>query len=73
MGNRRKSGTVFANVAHRKALAWLGHSSSDMLDQYYHLHDADSHEAMEALANGSQGSPTDCDELDPLEGNLRAI
>lgn len=37
-------------VAYRKALAWLGHSSSEMLDLYYHLHDADSQEAMRALA-----------------------
>ncbi len=37
-------------VAYRKALAWLGHSSSDMLDLYYHLHDADSRHAMLALA-----------------------
>jgi hypothetical protein len=36
--------------AYRKALAWLGHSSSDMLDLYYHLHDEDSQETMRALA-----------------------
>ncbi len=40
-------------VAHRKALAWLGHSSSDMLDLYYHLHDDDSQQAMAALAGGN--------------------
>ncbi len=40
-------------VAHRKALAWLGHSSSDMLDLYYHLHDDDSQQAMLALAGGN--------------------
>lgn len=38
------------HVAYRKALAWLGHSSSDMLDLYYHLHDEDSQEAMRAPA-----------------------
>jgi integrase len=38
------------NVAYRKALAWLGHSSSEMLDLYYHLHDEDSRNAMIALA-----------------------
>ena len=37
-------------VAYRKALAWLGHSSSEMLDLYYHLHDDDSQQAMMALA-----------------------
>jgi site-specific recombinase XerD len=37
-------------VAYRKALAWLGHSSSEMLDLYYHLHDEDSQQAMQALA-----------------------
>ena len=41
------------NVAYRKALAWLGHSSSQMLDLYYHLHDEDSQQAMVALANSS--------------------
>ena len=25
-----------------KALTWLGHSSSEMLELYYHLHDNDS-------------------------------
>ena len=38
------------NVAHRKVLAWLGHSSSEMLDLYYHLHDEDSRMTMMALA-----------------------
>ena len=37
-------------MAYRKALAWPGHSSSDMLDLYYHLHDEDSQQAMRALA-----------------------
>ncbi len=57
-------------VAHRKALAWLGHSSSDMLDLYYHLHDADSQAAMRSLADDtlvkSQGTGVG------FEGNLRA-
>jgi integrase len=41
------------NIAYRKALAWLGHSSSQMLDLYYHLYDEDSQQAMTALANFS--------------------
>ena len=41
-------------VAHRKALAWLGHSSSQMLDLYYHLHDEESKQAMLALARTGQ-------------------
>jgi site-specific recombinase XerD len=49
------------NVAYRKALAWLGHSSSQMLDLYYHLHDEDSQQAMMALAktenNGNSAAP----------------
>jgi len=61
------------NVAYRKALAWLGHSSSQMLDLYYHLHDEDSQRAMEALAeSGSTGSRDDKEEAPP-EGNSRAI
>ena len=44
-GPRSRGQVTFASlcanhrVAHRKALAWLGHSSSEMLDLYYHLHD----------------------------------
>jgi hypothetical protein len=37
-------------VAERKALAWLGHSDSDILKLYYHLSDAESAAAMESLA-----------------------
>lgn len=40
------------HVAHRKALAWMGHSSSQILDLYYHLSDAESESAMKALAAG---------------------
>ena len=50
-------------IAYRKALAWLGHSSSAMLDLYYHLHDEDSQRAMLALASTAEES---------FEGNLRA-
>lgn len=38
------------HVAYRKALSWLGHSSSDILDLYYHLHDDESEAAMRSLA-----------------------
>lgn len=37
-------------VAYKKALAWLGHRSSDILDLYYHLNDAESQSAMASLA-----------------------
>ncbi len=37
-------------VAERKALAWLGHSDSDILKLYYHLSDFESAAAMESLA-----------------------
>ena len=56
-------------VAHRKALAWLGHSSSDMLDLYYHLHDEDSQQTMLALAK----SHIIVDEKMPIEGSLRTV
>jgi len=39
-----------SSVPYRMALAWLGHSSSDILDHYYHLHDAESEAAMRSLA-----------------------
>ena len=49
---RHHFASMYANhgVAHRKALAWLGHSSSEMLDLYYHLHDEDSQQTMMDLA-----------------------
>eukprot|EP00752_Nemacystus_decipiens_P013681 g12134.t1 len=37
-------------VAYKKALAWLGHRSSDILDLYYHLNDAESQSAMASLS-----------------------
>ena len=70
------------NVAYRKALTWLGHSSSEILDLYYHLHDADSQAAMQALAGGGEAGPGDVQIDDavtssempdtPAEGTLRA-
>ncbi len=42
------------HVAYRKALAWMGHSSSEVLDLYYHLHDEESESAMKALALGRE-------------------
>ncbi|MCB9838998.1 MAG: tyrosine-type recombinase/integrase [Phycisphaeraceae bacterium] len=39
-----------ARVPYRMALAWMGHSSSQVLDLYYHLHDEDSEAAMQTLA-----------------------
>jgi len=59
------------HVAHRKALAWLGHSSSDILELYYHLTDADSQAAMHALA---ASFPLEMKTAIPVsEGNLRAM
>jgi hypothetical protein len=69
-------------VAHRKALTWMGHSSSEILDLYYHLSDPDSQGAMKALATTTAfqtlaptvtttGSTTTTMEA-PFEGNLRA-
>lgn len=73
-------------VAYRKALAWLGHSSSEMLNLYYHLHDEDSQAAMVALAKdteeqagkeendknqGDEQAESD-GQASPSEGNLRA-
>jgi len=39
-----------SSVPHRMALAWMGHSSSHILDLYYHLHDAESEAAMKIIA-----------------------
>ena len=41
-------------IAYKKALLWMGHSSSEILDLYYHLSDADSQAAMQSLANDTQ-------------------
>jgi hypothetical protein len=60
-------------VAYRKALAWLGHSDSSILQLYYHLTDSDSQAAMEALAGDGFRAPEMKPEVQPLEGNLRAI
>ena len=59
-------------IAYRKALAWLGHSSSEMLDLYYHLHDEDSQQAMMALANSHVVGGSFNSQDSPCEGNLRA-
>jgi len=60
------------HVAYRKALAWLGHSSSEMLDLYYHLHDEDSQQAMMALAGGDETAEDGQQPDSPSEGTLRA-
>ena len=60
------------NIAYRKALAWLGHSSSQMLDLYYHLYDEDSQQAMLALANSSVIGGCFGSLDSTYEGNLRA-
>lgn len=36
-------------VPYRMVLSWLGHAGSEVLDQYYHLEDAESAEAMRML------------------------
>jgi len=59
------------HVAHRKALAWLGHSSSEMLDLYYHLHDDDSQKAMSALASSGPNHMIQHNEDSAFEGHLR--
>lgn len=60
-------------VAYRKALAWLGHSSSDMLDLYYHLHDEDSQQAMRALAGVPAGTTPAQTISSPSEDSLRTV
>ena len=60
-------------IAHRKTLAWLGHSSSEMLDLYYHLHYDDSLNAMEALAAGTATYATRALVDSGFEGSLRAV
>ena len=59
-------------IAHRKALAWLGHRSSEMMDLYYHLHDEDSQQAMMALAKSGQNDADSENEISVFEGSLGA-
>jgi len=62
------------HVAYRKALAWLGHSSSEILDLYYHLNDADSQAAMQALAGDGLGSGKQTEASDDSdEAAIRAF
>ncbi len=49
----------------------LGHSSSEMLDLYYHLHDEDSQQAMRALAATAKNGATVSEQDSTPEGNLR--
>jgi integrase len=64
------------HVAYRKALAWLGHSDSSILQLYYHLSDSDSQAAMDALAGVGHGaSPVEVKgpaATRAIEGALRA-
>ena len=60
------------HVAFRKALAWLGYSSSQMLDMCYHLYDEDSQKAMMAFAKIDEIVTSNSGEYSPFEGNLRA-
>ena len=39
-----------SRIPYRMSLAWMGHSSSSILDLYYHLHDEDSEAAMKTVA-----------------------
>jgi integrase len=59
-------------VTYRKALAWLGHSSSQMPDLYYHLHDEGSENAMMALAESAGAGAGEDAGISPIEGTLRA-
>ncbi len=44
-----------SSIPYRMALAWMGHSSSSILDLYYHLHDAESEAAMLRMAEDRGG------------------
>ena len=51
----------------------MGHSSSQMLDLYYHLYDEDSQQAMAALANTCLVDGYFGAQASTFEGNLRAL
>ena len=56
-------------MAYRKAFAWLGHSNSEMLDLYYHLHDDDSQKTMMELAKSGTSDLADVG----FEDSLRTV
>lgn len=56
-------------VSYKKALAWLGHSDSEMLSNYYHLHDEESERSMRALAESSPWSPPEVPSPRPTPGD----
>ena len=60
-------------VTYRKALAWLGHSDSSILELYYHLSDSDSQAAMQSLASDHLGTSKSIPCPARVEGNLRAM
>lgn len=55
-------------VAYKKALAWLGHRSSDILDLYYHLNDAESQSAMASLSDDTFPTLPSDDAAVPTSG-----
>ena len=47
------------NVSYKYALEWMGHRSSDILDLYYTMFDADAHAAMKTLVYPPPKKPTE--------------
>lgn len=47
------------NVSYKYALEWMGHRSSDILDLYYCMFDADAHAAMKTLVYSKPQKPTE--------------
>jgi hypothetical protein len=72
IGALREESSLSLRQLSRKALAWLGHSSSDMLELYHHLHDDDSQRAMQQLAASAEQGLGGPQPESPIEGNLRA-
>lgn len=56
------------NVSGRTVMDWLGHSDSEMIRRYYHLHDDESRRRMEALDSiGNGAGPSVGNNKDPEE------
>jgi integrase len=66
------------NVSYKYALEWMGHRSSDILDLYYTMFDADAHAAMTTLVYPQPSKPTEnagvfdaCDKIAEEKEGIR--
>jgi hypothetical protein len=57
------------HISYRKALAWMGHADSEMLANYYNLHDDEAEQSMRALADDMGGEEKALADLAITDGH----